>query len=81
MAVKTEGQQAALALHRMRQQLVKFRTMQSNGLRGLLTEYGEVMAVGQAALNRADRRNPRHRPVDGGSRPYRFGRKESAIER
>jgi transposase len=26
--------------------------MQSNGLRGLLTEYGEVMAVGRAALNR-----------------------------
>ena len=27
--------------------------MQSNGLRGLLTEYGEVMAVGRASLNRA----------------------------
>lgn len=53
VAVKTEEQQAVLALHRMRQQLVKFRTMQSNGLRGLLTEYGEVMAVGRAALNRA----------------------------
>ena len=52
VAVKTEAQQAVLALHRMRQQLVKFRTMQSNGLRGLLTEYGEVMAVGRAALNR-----------------------------
>lgn len=53
VAVKTEEQQAVLALHRMRQQLVKFRTMQSNGLRGLLTEYGEVMAVGRAALDRA----------------------------
>lgn len=52
VAVKTEGQQAVLALHRMRQQLVKFRTMQSNGLRGLLGEYGEVMPVGRAALNR-----------------------------
>lgn len=52
VAVKTEAQQAILALHRMRQQLVKFRTMQSNGLRGLLTEYGEVMAVGRAALAR-----------------------------
>jgi transposase len=51
VAVKTEAQQAVLALHRMRQQLVKFRTMQSNGLRGLLTEYGEVMGVGLAALN------------------------------
>lgn len=53
IAVKTEAQQAVLALHRMRQQLVKFRTMQSNGLRGLLTEYGEVMGVGRAALDRA----------------------------
>lgn len=53
VAVKTEAQQAVLALHRMRQQLVKFRTMQSNGLRGLLTEYGEVMGVGRAALDRA----------------------------
>lgn len=53
VAVKTEAQQAVLALHRCRQQLVKFRTMQSNGLRGLLTEYGEVMAVGRAALERA----------------------------
>jgi transposase len=53
VAVKSEAQQAVLALHRMRQQLVKFRTMQSNGLRGLLTEYGEVMAVGRAALDRA----------------------------
>src|SRR6202140_6016930 len=53
VAVKSEAQQAVLALHRMRQQMVKFRTMQSNGLRGLLTEYGEVMAVGRAALNKA----------------------------
>lgn len=37
----------------MRQQLVKFRTMQSNGLRGLLAECGEVMAVGRPALERA----------------------------
>ena len=42
VAIKTEEQQAILALHRMRQQLVKFRTAQINCLRGLLTEYGEV---------------------------------------
>ncbi|MDQ0621886.1 MULTISPECIES: IS110 family transposase [Paraburkholderia] len=53
VAVKTEAQQAVLALHRMRQQLVKFRTMQINSLRGLLTEYGEVMGTGRAALDRA----------------------------
>jgi transposase len=53
IAVKTEAQQAVLALHRMRQQLVKFRTMQMNNLRGLLTEYGEVMGKGRASLNEA----------------------------
>ena len=53
VAVKTEAQQAVLALHRMRRQLAKFRTMQINSLRGLLTEYGEVMGTGRAALDRA----------------------------
>ena len=52
MAVKTEEQQAVLALHRMRRQLVKFRTAQINGLRGLLTEYGEVMSKGRAGPKR-----------------------------
>jgi transposase len=52
VAVKTEMQQAMLALHRMREQLVKFRTMQTNSLRGLLTEYGEVMSKGRAALSK-----------------------------
>ncbi len=53
VAVKNETQQAMLALHRMRQQLVKYRTMQVNGLRGLLAEYGEVMAKGRASLDKA----------------------------
>ncbi|MGF6980395.1 transposase [Paraburkholderia sp. JPY465] len=53
VAVKTEAQQAVLALHRMRQQLVKFRTMQINSIRGLLTEYDEVMAKGRSALDKA----------------------------
>ena len=52
VAVKTEEQQGILALHRMRQQLVKFRTAQINALRGLLTEYGEVMPRGRAGLRR-----------------------------
>lgn len=52
VAVKTEAQQATLALHRMRQQLVKVRTMHINELRGLLTEYGEVFAKGRAPLAR-----------------------------
>ena len=50
VAIKSEEQQAILALHRMRQQLVKFRTAQINGLRGLLAEYGEVMAKGRHAM-------------------------------
>jgi transposase len=53
VAVKTEAQQAVLALHRMRQQKLKFRTMQINSLRGLLTEYGEVMGKSRAALDKA----------------------------
>ena len=52
VAVKSEEQQGVLALHRMRQQLVKFRTAQINGLRGLLTEYGEVMPQGRAGMRR-----------------------------
>jgi transposase len=51
VAVKTEAQQAVLALHRVRQQLVKSRTAQRNELRGLLAEYGEVFGVGKAAFN------------------------------
>lgn len=51
VAIKTEAQQAVLALHRMRSQLVKFRTAQINGLRGLMGEYGEVMGVGRKPLN------------------------------
>lgn len=52
VAVKSEQQQGVLALHRMRQQLVKFRTAQINGLRGLLTEYGEVMPQGRAGIKK-----------------------------
>lgn len=42
-----------LALHRMRQQKLKFRTIQMNGLRGLLTGYGEVMGKSRSALDKA----------------------------
>ncbi len=52
VAVKSEAQQAVLALHRMRQQLVKSRTAQLNGVRGLLAEYGEVMPQGRAGVIR-----------------------------
>jgi transposase len=37
----------------MRQQLLKFRTMQTNALRGLLAEYGQVAGKGRASLARS----------------------------
>jgi len=51
VAVKSEAQQAVLAMHRVRQQLVKMRTAQRNELRGLLAEYGEVFGLGKAAFD------------------------------
>ena len=49
VAVKTEDQQAMLSLHRMRSQLIKFRTMQVNQLRGFLYEFGVTFRTGRAA--------------------------------
>jgi transposase len=49
VAVKSEGQQAVLMLHRMREQLVKMRTMQVNQLRGLLYEFGAELPAGRSA--------------------------------
>ncbi|WP_338911155.1 IS110 family transposase [Mycetohabitans rhizoxinica] len=47
VAVKSAHQQAMLALHRMRQQLVRIRVMQVNQLRGLLYEFGVVLPQGR----------------------------------
>src|SRR3972149_1245899 len=47
VAVKSEGQQGVLMLHRMRAQLVKMRTMQTNQLRGLLYEFGADLPQGR----------------------------------
>jgi transposase len=47
VAPKTEDQQAALGLHRVRALLVKSRTMQVNQLRGLLYEFGVVIKAGR----------------------------------
>jgi transposase len=49
VAPKTEDQQAALALHRMRALLVKTRTMQINQLRGVLYEFGISFKAGRQA--------------------------------
>lgn len=53
VAAKTEAQQATLALHRLRAQLLKFRVMQTNALRGLLYEFGEVLPESHVALAKA----------------------------
>jgi transposase len=47
VAVKSEGQQGVLTMHRMREQLVKLRTMQVNQLRGLLYEFGAELPQGR----------------------------------
>ena len=46
VAVKTAPMQAVLALHRARQGFVKARTAQGNQIRGLLAEFGIVIAKG-----------------------------------
>jgi transposase len=53
VAVKSVEQQAVLAVHRLRQGLVEERTALANRLRGLLTEYGLVIAVGLDRLRGA----------------------------
>jgi transposase len=50
VAVKSEGQQAILALHRIRQGMMKTHTAIINALRGLLAEYGEVFGKGRKAF-------------------------------
>lgn len=46
VAVKTEEQQALLAIHRARQGFVKARTAQANQIRGLLAEFGIIIPQG-----------------------------------
>ncbi len=46
VAVKNVEQQAVLALHRVRQGLVRARTAQANQLRGLLSEFGLIIPQG-----------------------------------
>jgi transposase len=51
--VKSERQQACMALHGMRRQLMKMRIMQTNALRGILSEFGIVLPVGHSHLLKA----------------------------
>lgn len=50
VALKSEAQQAVLGVHRVRQLLVKQRTMQANQVRGLLYEFGVVVPKSWRAL-------------------------------
>lgn len=50
VAVKTPQAQAALALHRVTDGIIKARTAQANQLRGLVTEFGWVISQGMAKL-------------------------------
>ncbi len=50
VTLKTEEQQSVLGLHRVREQLVKQRTMHANQVRGLLYEFGVVMPQGWKKL-------------------------------
>jgi transposase len=52
VAIKNVGQQAVLALHRVRQGFVKSRTAQANQIRGLLGEYGLIIPQGIAHISR-----------------------------
>jgi transposase len=44
--IKTETQQAAAGIHKVREMLMKQRTMLINGLRGLMAEFGIVVGEG-----------------------------------
>ncbi|MDE9566863.1 IS110 family transposase, partial [Xenorhabdus bovienii] len=44
--IKTEEQQSILSVHRAREGFVKARTAQANAIRGLLSEFGNVIAQG-----------------------------------
>jgi len=46
VAIKSEAQQSILALHRIRAQLMKVRIMQTNALRSILYEFGEILSEG-----------------------------------
>lgn len=52
MEARGGSQHWARSLQKLGHEVKKFRTAQSNGLRGLLTEHGEVMPQGRAGIKR-----------------------------
>ena len=62
VGVKSEAQQAILALHRVREQWKSTRTMRINGMRGLLREFGITSPTGaKKFLDRLPQLMERHR--------------------
>lgn len=53
VAIKNEGQQAALMLHKTRDLLIRQRVQASNALRGHLAEFGYVFPLGEPGLREA----------------------------
>jgi len=53
VAIKSPEQQAVLSLHRLRQGLIDSRTALVNQLRGLLAEFGVVVAAGRQRFEQA----------------------------
>jgi transposase len=51
VTIKTDQQQAVAGIHRVRDLLIKQRTMLGNQLRGLMAEFGVVAAKGRRGLN------------------------------
>jgi transposase len=52
VAIKNEAQQAAAGIHKVREMLVKQRTMLINTLRGLMAEFGIVAAEGPSQVDK-----------------------------
>ena len=65
VAIKTEVQQAAAGIHKVREMLVKQRTMLINALRGLMAEFGIVVAEGRHHVGElvAILADPAHQPI------------------
>jgi transposase len=51
VTIKTDQQQAVAGIHRVRDLLIKQRTMLRNQLRGMMAEFGVVAAQGRRGLN------------------------------
>ena len=88
VSVKSEQQQAVLSLHRLRAQWVSIRTQQANQIRGLLYEFGMVVAIRLAELAQGstsvDRRSPdavAHRTARATARHYALRRPVSMPSR